>query len=82
VVGGARGHPVALWTPDGMLRLPATARGLAARLALMPSLPVPGARQPSAALRRLARLGVLAPHDLPRRIVPDAPATLDGWHFA
>jgi hypothetical protein len=79
---GVRDGPVPLWTPDGILRVPGPARALGARLALMPSLRVPDARRPPGALRRLVRLGVLAPHDLPLRIVPDAPDALDGWRFA
>jgi hypothetical protein len=70
-----------LWTPDGSLDLPATARPLARRLVLMPSLRRPDARPP-AALRLLTDLGILAPHDLPLRILPEDPETLDGWRFA
>ncbi len=77
----ARGGTVTVWTPDGILRLPAAMRSLARRLALMPVLRVPNARRPAGTLRRLAQLGVLAAHDLPLRILPDAPEGLDGWRF-
>jgi hypothetical protein len=30
----------------------------------------------------LMERGILAPHDLPLRIVPAVPGTLDGWSFA
>jgi hypothetical protein len=70
-----------LRTSEGSVRLPAAARPLALRLALMPSLRAPAASEASA-LRRFTRLGVLGPHDLPLRIVPDAPQALDGWRFA
>jgi hypothetical protein len=69
-----------LWTPDGAVRLPAAARPLAQRLALMAALSPRDAR-PAAALRLLSDLGVLAPHDLPLRIVPETPENLDGWGF-
>jgi hypothetical protein len=29
----------------------------------------------------LLELGILAPHDLPRRIQPAMPRALDGWQF-
>ena len=70
-----------LWTPDGPLHLPSAARPLVERLALMPALRARNAR-PRAALRHLVSLGILAPHDLPLRIVPADPRALDGWHFA
>jgi hypothetical protein len=80
--GGVRGGTVTVWTPDGALRLPAAMRSLARRLALMPALRVPDAPRPAGALRRLTQLGILAPHDLPLRILPDTPKALDGWRFA
>jgi JmjC domain len=79
VKGG--GRAVTLWTPDGSVRLPGTATPLVSRLALMPALRLRhGPRWPRA-VDRLAELGILAPHDLPLRILPDAPAQLDGWRF-
>ena len=69
-----------LWTPDGALRLPAALRPFVQRLALMPAVRTRDAK-PAAALRLLTGLGVLAPHDLPLRIVPEAPEGLDGWRF-
>ena len=69
-----------LWTPDGAVRLPAAARPLAQRLALMAAVSRRDAK-PAAALRLLTDLGVLAPHDLPLRILPAAPKALDGWRF-
>ena len=70
-----------LWTADGALPLPASALPLARRLALMPVLQNHAAG-PAAALRPLTHSGILAPHDLPLRILPDDPAALDGWRFA
>jgi hypothetical protein len=70
-----------LWTPEGAVNLPAIARPLARRLALMPALRRRDAG-PRAALRLLTDLGILAPHELPIRIAPDDPRALDGWRFA
>jgi hypothetical protein len=50
-------------------------------LAAMPSWPTRGGR-PAPELARLEAWGVLAPRDLPRRIVPRDPRALDGWRFA
>jgi len=36
----------------------------------------------SAATSPLLTYGLLAPYDLPVRIVPDDPRALDGWRFA
>jgi hypothetical protein len=71
-----------LWTPDGALRLPAALRPLASRLAAMPSLHRPRTRAAAVRLTPLLDHGVLAPRDLPLRILPDDPAALDGWRFA
>jgi mannose-6-phosphate isomerase-like protein (cupin superfamily) len=68
-----------LWLDGGMLRLPESAHALARRLATMPSL------ERSALGRRAQPLldaGILGPRDLPLRIVPRRPRTLDGWGFA
>lgn len=69
-----------LATPDGALPLPAAARGLARRLALMPSFPRPRATA-RRALAFLVEHGIVAPQELPLRIVPEAPGKLDGWKF-
>ena len=66
-----------LLTPEGAAWLPARLRPLAARLAEMPA--VAASAGDTAALEAL---GVLAPEDLPRAIVPAAPRALDGWRFA
>jgi hypothetical protein len=68
-----------LWLDGGMLRLPEATHALARRLATMPSL------ERSALGRRAQPLldaGILGPRDLPLRIVPRRPRTLDGWRFA
>jgi hypothetical protein len=70
-----------LVTPDGVLRLPAAARPVAALLAQMPSGPVPRLRRASAALAPLLAHGILAPQELPLRIRPDDPGALDGWRY-
>ena len=68
-----------LWLPGGVLRLPARSHALAKRLATMPTL-----RRAAlgAGARPLLDVGVLGPRDLPLRIVPARPKTLDGWRFA
>jgi len=73
-------RPFMLWTPDGALRCPAAAWPLASQLALMPSLHPRDVRD-SLALSPLLDAGILAPQDLPLRIVPDDPTALDGWDF-
>jgi Cupin superfamily protein len=70
-----------LVTPAGVLRLPASARSLAARLAWMPSIAALGRPRDRASLAPLVEHGILAPHDLPLRIQPSAPQGLDGWQF-
>ena len=77
---GRRALPV--WTPGGEVWLPAALAGLAGRLALMPSVRR-AARGPERDRQDLLlEHGLLAPCDLPLRIVPDDPAALDGWRFA
>jgi hypothetical protein len=71
-----------LWTPDGVVWLPAEARRLARALATMPSLTPGEARRPDGALEILLAHGILGDEDLPLRIVPDDPKALDGWRFA
>jgi hypothetical protein len=70
-----------LVTPDGTVRLPATAYRLACRLASMPRIrPAPGRRSRDA-LAPLLAPGILAPQDLPRRVRPDDQRALEGWRF-
>jgi cupin superfamily protein len=71
-----------LVTPDGILRLGAASRPLARRLALMPSFPSPSGARARAALGPLLEHGIVAPQDLPLRIVPEDRRSLDGWRFA
>jgi hypothetical protein len=71
-----------LVTPDETLQLPAAARHLACRLALMPRFPPPRSRRSQATLAPLLAHGIVAPQDLPLRIRPDEPRALDGWRFA
>jgi len=73
------GRSFTLWAPDGPLRLPSTVRPLVERLSFMPVLRA--SSRPRPAFRHLMDLGILAPHDLPLRIVPDDPHALDGWDF-
>jgi len=74
------GRTFTLWTPDGPHRLPSTVRPLVARLTFMPVLRAStGRARPT--LRHVTDLGILAPHDLPLRIVPEDPRALDGWDF-
>jgi hypothetical protein len=81
VAGPRRGPGFTLITPDGALRLPTAARAVASRLALMPSFPLPTGPRSHAALAPLLEHGIVAPQDLPLRIIPDDPRTLDGWRF-
>jgi hypothetical protein len=71
-----------LVTPDGTLRLPVTARGLAHRLALMPRLAPPRGPRGRAALAPLLAHGIVGPQELPLRIRPDDHRRLDGWRFS
>ena len=80
-VARARTH-VDLVTPDGVLRLPAVTRSLARHLALMPHFPLPASPRARAALSPLLDQGILAPQDLPLRIIPADPRSLDGWRFS
>jgi hypothetical protein len=57
--------------------VPDATRDVAGRLADMPAV-ASGTRGTAP----LVALGVLAPMDLPLRIVPDEPRALDGWRFA
>jgi hypothetical protein len=61
-------------------RLPPAAGAWAAGLGLMPRVTPTLARV--AGLSPLIDAGIIGPRDLPRRIRPDAPSTLDGWRFA
>lgn len=76
----ARRRRVPVWTPDGELWLPARAAALVSRLAAMPVLERAAAGD-ARTLAALVRRGLLAPHDLPRRVVPAQPRGLDGWRF-
>lgn len=71
-----------LMSPTGPLRLPASARAVATRLGMMPSIPVPRSVRARRSLAPLLALGILGPQDLPLRIIPAAPRALDGWRFA
>jgi hypothetical protein len=72
---------VTLVTPDGALSLPPGVRSVAGHLALMSSFPAPG-RRARAAFAPLLEQGIVAPQDLPLRIIPADPEALDGWRFA
>ena len=77
VAGAVRGARFPLWTADGVVWLPRSARPLASRLSTMPAVEHAGG---SAA--PLLEHGVLGSEDLPLTIVPDTPRALDGWRFA
>jgi hypothetical protein len=47
----------------------------------MSSFPAPG-RRARAAFAPLLEQGIVAPQDLPLRIIPADPEALDGWRFA
>jgi hypothetical protein len=69
-----------LWTPDGALRCPAAVRPLARHLAVMPTLRRDDIVD-SEALALMIDHGILAPRELPLRIVPDDVRALDGWNY-
>jgi hypothetical protein len=76
-----RGTEMRVRTLDGEgPRLPGAARAWAARLSLMPRLTATLARP--AGLSPLVDAGILGPRDLPLRIRPEDPSTLDGWRYA
>jgi mannose-6-phosphate isomerase-like protein (cupin superfamily) len=64
------------------VRLPATAHPLARQLATMPSWALSARAAGASSLRSLVDHGLVAPRDLPLRIVPQRPRALDGWRFA
>jgi len=70
-----------LWTADGALVVPASARAVARRLPAMPSVDA-GAVARAPWLRRLVEHGILADEDLPQVVTPEDPGSLDGWRFA
>jgi hypothetical protein len=70
-----------LVAPEGVLRLPRVSRPFGDWLALMPSFASPVTEHARRALAPLLALGIVAPQDLPLRIVPDEPRALDGWRF-
>jgi cupin superfamily protein len=82
VAGPRTGAGFDLVTPDGILRLAAACRPLSRRLALMPSFRWPRGASARAALAPLLEHGIVAPQDLPLRIVPGDTRSLDGWRFA
>jgi hypothetical protein len=72
-----------LHLPGGVtVQMPVRARALAARLAPMPSWDGPLRPSQQAGLVDLIAHGVVAPRDVPLRIVPEHPRALDGWRFA
>jgi hypothetical protein len=71
-----------LVSPDGVVSLPVISRPLAEHLATMPSFGPPTTVRQRPALAPLLEHGILAPQDLPLRIVPDVPQSLDGWQFS
>jgi hypothetical protein len=76
---GSRRAMLVIAGADG-LPLPLGTRRLAAALTTMPALAVTGPLPDGA--RILVERGVLAPRDLPLRLIPADPAALDGWRFA
>lgn len=81
VLARRAGARVTVVTADGeRVSLDAAAWPIARKLVWMPWLhahePVRGLVQP------LVAAGILAPQDLPLRVIPDDAAALDGWRFA
>jgi mannose-6-phosphate isomerase-like protein (cupin superfamily) len=72
-----------LWVAGGAeLWLPAGTHDLATRLATMPAWRRGADAATGELLARLDAHGIVAPRDLPLRIIPEDPAALDGWRFA
>jgi JmjC domain len=76
------GREFTLRVPGGEIRLPARAHPAARRLAAMPSWREVTARARMGALAPLIEHGLVAPRDLPLRIIPADPRALDGWKFS
>ena len=68
--------------PGGAVRLPARAHAPARCLAAMPTWREVRARARMGALAPLIEHGLVAPRDLPLRIIAADPRALDGWRFA
>lgn len=80
VAAGAAGAALSLVLPDGArARVPRSVRRISRELSMMASFPrgVLGD-----ALAALVAQGIVGAQDLPLAVVPDAPASLDGWRFA
>ncbi len=74
---------ILLWTSGGgEVRIPAAGRPIASQLAMMPSFRRADVLAAGAKASRLIEQGILAPRDLPLRVIPEDPAVLDGWQFA
>jgi cupin superfamily protein len=71
-----------LHVPGGALRLPARAHAAARWLGTMPSWRGVTVARRAGILAALIEHGLLAPRDLPLRILPEDPRALDGWRFA
>jgi cupin superfamily protein len=82
VAGRLTSAGVDVVTPDGSLRLPVATRPVVHRLGLMPSFPSPAGSRSRAAVAPLLTHGIVAPQDLPLRILPDDTGSLDGWRFS
>jgi hypothetical protein len=80
VVIGTEGTALTLRLPDGArARIPHGTPRLGRELAMMASF---GRGALGPALAALEAHGIVGPEDLPVALVPDAPASLDGWRFA
>ena len=80
VTARPRDGSVMLALADGSrARVPRSVRRIAAPLAMMASFSRAAVGD---ALPALLALGIVGPQDVPRVVVPDAPASLDGWRFA
>lgn len=78
---GRSGRDFALRLGDGAdVRMPAGIRPLAEQLATMVSWPL--TKPWRERLAPLIEQGIVAPRDLPLRIIPEDPRALDGWRFA
>jgi Cupin superfamily protein len=71
-----------LRVPGGEVRLSARVHARARRLTAMPTWREVTARDRLGALAPLMEHGLVAPRDLPLRIIPAHPRALDGWRFA
>jgi hypothetical protein len=80
ITDGVRADAVTLVLPEGIrAQVPRSAHRVARELAMMASFPRTAL---GTALPALEAHGIVGAQDLPMVVLPDTPASLDGWRFA